>query len=604
MKGRMRMLLASLCCLALTACAQQTGTVSSGTDSSAPASAVESTGETSGFTLPPEPDPATVFNPSYIRPRETVTYDQPGEVEAGADYTGEELVIEGDDNRYGGAQFVTKLFTEGASRSPSGAEFASYTARLEEKGCTVETLRELAKDFFGSEAYTAAGLNDRQAAFAVYRAMLNRDPSEAEIKGFQAAKAAETAAALADTGEFAALLPAIQAGPYFWGKNNTVGFTGDRVMTSAEVNQQLKEAEKEVVLPQGTLVLVTESIIIPRDKTLRTDGDPTHYTQMARLLRTNNAAYDMVVLNGKGKVQSIWVDGNRPAFEKDEELAYGRNVTLNGSDNTVQGCRVCDAIAPTNVYGADLGRHHYIADNLITCYASDHMDIWQDGITWAAASSIIEGNEIIDATDVGIVLFRYAATGSLVPQDTLIRDNIIINVGNSAFAGFDTDAWYEQDQVWRYDGSVFYDNQLWTSKRAHMHIGISLASVAWHAYRGDTMTGMSAYNNYTPEGCVLVCSCGIAVDAVEGAAVRGNQLKLYIGDWGSAIPALRPRIMSLNEKNSSGDMQPGWENKSMYNYELAFIVAKSQKEKADPLELKEAYIMEPFTPIPVEKFYG
>ena len=549
-----------------------------------------------------EPDGAA--NPSYLRPRETVACADPRPVTAGAGYTGGTLTIDEGDSRYGGPQFVTKLFTEGASRAPSGEEYVRYMTRLEEEGCTLETLRAITGEFFRGDTFASLGLNDRQAAFAVYRSVLNRDPRREELQDFRAAEADGTAVRLLETEEFAALLPAIVAGPYSWGENNAGEFTGDTMMTGEEVNALLRAADKEVCLPQGTLVLMTESIRIPSGKTLRTEGAPLHYTRMARLLRVNNEAYDMVVLSGSGELREIWVDGNRPAFSGEEELAYGRNVTLNGRDNTVAGCRVSDAIAPTNIYGADMGRNHYIADCLITCYASDHLAKWQDGITLAAAGCLIERNAVIDATDVGIVLFRFVSVGSQVPQDTLIRDNDILNVGNSAFAGFDTDAWYGEDRVWRFDGAVFYGNRLWTSKRAHMHIGISLASVACHASRGDTMSGMSAYNNYTPEGCSLVCSCGIAVDAVEGAAVRGNQLRLYIGDWASSIPALRPRILSINAQNSFGEMQPGAEDRAMHSYDIAFIIGGGPKEKKNPRELKEAYILETFTDIPVERFYA
>jgi len=492
---------------------------------------------------------------------------------------------------------VAKLFTEGLSRAPLGEEYARYITQLEKKGCTVATLKELVKDIFSGKEFSSLKLNDKQAAFAVYRAVLNRDPIKKEIDKFKASQATNTALSLLDTEEFKELMPMIVEGPYFWGNNNASSFTGDKVMTSSEVNKLLASKEKVIALPQGTLVLVTESIRIPSGKTLCTEGMPRHYTQMARFLRTNNVEYDTVILDGGGELKNVWVDGNRSAFKKYMTLAYGRNVTLNNMENTVQACRVNDAIAPTNVFGADFGLNHYIADNLITCYASNHLRGWQDGITWAAAQSLIERNSVVDATDVGIVLFRYASQNS--SQNTIIRDNTIINVGNSAYGGFDTDAWYDADIVWRYEGSVFYNNQLWTSKRAHMHIAISLASVAWHAANGDTMTGMSAYNNYTPEGCSIVCSCGIAVDSVKDATVRGNQLKLFIGDWASMIP---PRIYSLNENTASGEMQSGYENLAMYKGGQPFIIAGVQNEMATSMKLEEAYIMETFTNIPIESF--
>ena len=68
----------------------------------------------------------------YVESHETVTA-----------YTGEYVNIPLDDPKWGGAQLVGKLFTEGLGRGPGADEYLYYMNKIEETGCTLETLRAL-----------------------------------------------------------------------------------------------------------------------------------------------------------------------------------------------------------------------------------------------------------------------------------------------------------------------------------------------------------------------------------------------------------------------------------------------------------------------------
>lgn len=131
-------------------------------------------------------------NALVARPNEDITY-QNASTEAGtAYYTGKTIDASVEDTRYGGPQFVSKLFTEGVSRAPEAEEYVEYTGILEEKGCTVETLSSLAETFFSSETFQNEKLNNREKTFAVYRAILSREPSEEELSEHENTDAART----------------------------------------------------------------------------------------------------------------------------------------------------------------------------------------------------------------------------------------------------------------------------------------------------------------------------------------------------------------------------------------------------------------------------
>lgn len=65
--------------------------------------------------------------------------------------------------------------------------------------------------------------------------------------------------------------------------------------------------------------------------------------------------------------------------------------------------------------------------NLVTAYSSSHFNQdWSDGLSVACEHATVQDNTVIDATDVGIVLFRaYPAV-----QQSTVADNTILNAGN------------------------------------------------------------------------------------------------------------------------------------------------------------------------------
>lgn len=77
-------------------------------------------------------------------------------------------------------------------------------------------------------------------------------------------------------------------------------------MTSSDIQKLFKE-NSHVVLPQGTQVLVDSTISIPEGGTLETEGNPTHYAKMARLIRSGSSDYHLVIVqSGASMKTSMW----------------------------------------------------------------------------------------------------------------------------------------------------------------------------------------------------------------------------------------------------------------------------------------------------------
>ncbi|WP_232015822.1 hypothetical protein [Paenibacillus baekrokdamisoli] len=495
-------------------------------------------------------------------------------------YVNQSLTVRLNDPRYGGPQFVGKLFTEGLGRLPSPEEYKSYISVIEQKGCSVSVLGELAFRLFSQMDFAAYGLTAAESALAVYRAVLNRDPIASEVQQFKERLLKETAAAIAESftagKEFAALLPDIIKGPYYWGNNNSSLSPAETILKASDVQALLDGPELVIELPRGALVLVDQTIEVPAGKTLRTKDQPAHYIQKARLLRVANIPTPLVRVQKSGTLSHVWLDGNRSAYYTDPNgLLRGVNVETAGDGVHLTDNRINDATASTHLVGADYHKGAYIARNLLTCYATSHYpDVkgaWADGITHASTDSIIEDNEVADATDVGIIVFRYVSEDNAYPQTTIVRRNTVVNLGNSAYAGYDIDAWFGKGLVMNFVGNSFEDNAVWTSMKAHQHIVLSFAPLAWTGQEGATATGGRMINNYTPEGLYALAAAGIAVDGVDQYTIRGNQLNLFIGPWANESSGFSPRIISMNSANGLGELQGSYEDLPMHDAKGLFI---------------------------------
>ena len=502
-----------------------------------------------------------------------------------AEYVGEAFDVKLNDKNLGGGQFITKLYTEGLGRAPEGSEYAAMAEEIRVLGIDPGTLKALTADFFGSDEMKAQGYTKTEAAFAAYRAVLNRDPSPAEIEAFDDTALSSSAAALTDKAEFRTMIGRIIEGPYSFGKASAKASTGGPVYTAAEVNEMLS-ANKVVSLPQNSLILCDECVNVGPGKVLTTEGQPENYLRMARFLRTKVYGEAVINLSDGATLSHVWVDGNRPGLGRGD----GGNVYVGGSNIEVIGNKMSDTIAPTNMPVLCVMTGIYIAHNLITCYSSGHYDGWTDGITHQGRG-IIEYNAVIDATDVPIIVFR-DWTGA--PQDTVVRYNKIINTGNSAYAALHTDAWYDEKDM-NFIGCTFYENEVWTSWKTHFNLILSTASKAWFA-DGNDAEGAAFYNNYTPEGTFAVCGIAIVTDGMKNAVMRGNTLSVYTANIVGA--PFKNHLIAANTAVYPADVQGPYDECAVHIPGGECYIGARVNEGAAVIRLREAIVSEDSVKIP------
>lgn len=507
--------------------------------------------------------------------------------------TGEKITVDRTGTSgYGGGQFISKLFTEALSRAATGEEFSTYQQYILENGCTAETLKTLAKAVFNSAEYKSFGLAKIEQTFAVYRAILSRDPETAELATFNVGKINAEIDELFAGEEFASILPEIVNGPYYWRGNNEEIYTEGTLITENDFNRMVAEANvsKVVELPQGALVAVVNGVKIPDGYTIRTQGNPNHYTKFARFLKSSENNI-MVVTIGKNTVlQSIFVDGNRSDMGKD----MGWNILGTGSDNVIWGIRTTDASANSHMHLNPDTNNYYVARNLVTAYATDHQrGGWADGIDLYCNNSICEYNNVIDATDGGIVLFRnHPGEGGV--QNTIVRYNVICNTGNACYCGLDHEGVDTDGEVEDFEGCMVYENAFYTSYVAHMHMCMTLSSRPW-TENFNKVKNNSVYNNYSAPGCFVNTAGGIIVEGAENVTVRGNQFVFHVGAWTYGVGG---RWYAFNTENSTGDVQQGYLDISS----TSFIHSTMDIERFETYEVEICYVYEDTQGISADEF--
>ncbi|MBR6739934.1 MAG: hypothetical protein IKM04_02555 [Clostridia bacterium] len=502
-------------------------------------------------------------------------------------YSGEEFEIKRDAN-HGGGQFILKLFTEGLSRAAYGEEFAYFRDYVYQNGLSVETCAHLAKLVFTSPLFESFALSNNERSFALYRALLSRDPVGEELGSVTEKNISKKIDAITASEEFASLMEGMTFGPYFWGRNNTDAYTGTKLITAEQFRTLLAQntETKTVVLEQGTLVLVDSCIAIPDGYTVKTEGDPDHYTKFARFLRVGEAEGHILLVTGDVSLQNIFVDGNRSGTK----VGLGWNIAIIGNNTTVWGCRTSDSASNVHLISEPYTSDVYYGRNLITCYATNHDEAWADGLDMYASNGIMEYNHVVDATDGGIVLFR----NTEATQNSIIRYNLVCNVGNSAYAGIDFESVDTDGGLADFRGAIAYGNEFYTGYTAHMHLAVTLSSYPWSSLF-NAIEGHSFVNNYTPEGTFVNTGGGIVVNNVMSARVGGNQFRFFIGDWTACESG--PRLYSVSPLTCFfTDCQSGYSRESAEG----FIAVGREIERQESYTVREGFVYEDFVAVTEE----
>lgn len=425
---------------------------------------------------------------------------------------------------------------------PDQAGWHATIAYWADKSCSQATLAEVARNLLTSSEFLATSPSPQEKIFRLYRATLHRDATAAELtNGVNLLNGGANWTNLVNnvftSFEFNQRVTTYYCSGKPTGWQNTspanllVTSTG-AVTTEAGLRSALSNATagSTVAMEQGAVIFLSAPITVPPGVTLTTVGQPgaSRTPLLARLARSTAFADPMVYMEDNSRLNSVWVDGRRNQFG----LIGGPNVRVEGDNVSVTQNILTDSTAFTHLqYYKQLGTGQcyggYAADNLITAYGSEHQGSqWSDGIGISCTGVIVERNNIVDPSDVGIVVFRPAPSGN---QNSIVRNNAIFNVGNSAFSALAADP-LGQDPgfvelvpagtVLDFTGTTFSDNVIWTSPSVHLDIVLADGTRPWSP---DRYIGKGARFLNNNSGTETVTSfVTIAVSGMQETTVQSN----------------------------------------------------------------------------------
>lgn len=468
------------------------------------------------------------------------------------------------------AQFITKLYTEALGTGPDQSEWRKYMEYFSKNGHTQRSLLAVAKKVFTCKEYCDLGYDNEQKVLTIFRALLCRDPERVELEyycGRIASSGIETAISDCIFGkEFTSVIytKIFSQKPYYWTSASAPAHLavdtnsyGPKIFNPkrwSSLNAWLKTAHPgdTFCIRQKELVSVDTTVVIPEDITLQTVGAhitrSCQYACFSRIVRSRNFTADaeLIRLSHGARIRNVWIDGQR-AFLKNSDVTVGggrQNLRVYGGNSAVINCRFNGCAGGSNIEIMHVPGKVNVENNLITCYETHHQNSvylpekypWCDGISIHGNEGVIKNNTIIDATDVGIVMFCYYPEPG--KQMSRISHNTVICSGNSAYAAIAIDPWYchwckqKSPPVFLYqnfDSAIVDSNVIWTSSYAHFDIGISVGARAWWGDEANYVEGVKVMDNTTGIR-FAVCNIGICISNAQDVQVIGNAMKFDLKD--------------------------------------------------------------------------
>jgi hypothetical protein len=465
-------------------------------------------------------------------------------------------------------QFIAKQYTEGLGRAPSPREWTAWIGYYRRSGgrCHASGLSALVRHVYFSREFLKLGY-DRSARLAgLYRGVLNRDLDRASHRRYARVQAWRAVVGrVLDSGEFRRLVGAAcsrvssnygfnTGTPPFRLGVGVRGFHGSGEALRQLIEKKAATGGGTVWLAQGAVIPIGQSgnrtprLDLPAGVRLATIGLPDNrrYLKMARLIRAGDTCFfdacgqPVVTLHGGAsasspgaRLSSVWIDGGggdprRPRFPSSSVV----QIEANANASVIESRLTSPIGSGRNVLGIQgLGGPFRIpcaraqaSRNLLTAYTSAHTihRRWSDGITIGCENAVVHGNTVVDASDVGIVVFGVPGAS----QRSVVRDNYILSAGNGAFAALAADPHgvcaetCSDDATRSFAGTRIERNTFVTGPRTSFGFGVVLGTRALFGKPPDGQ-GATAVDNTTGTARARV-SLGLAVSGMFGATIRGN----------------------------------------------------------------------------------
>lgn len=468
-------------------------------------------------------------------------------------------------------QFIAKMYTEALGRAPDPSGWSAYTGYFVQNGCGAGQLMQVGEGFYTSPEFSGDYSNNEAKVIALYRGALNRDP---DPSGFAANVAALNSGTswgtivdnVFSSAEFNGDVPTICSATspdYGFGSQPPVtpapgahGYSGPQVglqalLELARIFDLLGVPNATTVyLAERAVIPLTSSLVIPTGVTLTTYGAPpaTSYAMMARLIRASTFDGPNVDVDPGGIVTNVWIDGQRNVlgyFKPGGGPKDNANVvTLGGANTVVSHNKLSEPQGGTNFFSSGGSAsapcaNQAIHGNLVTAYTAVHgFSQNSDGLTMLCEGLDIRNNDIVDVSDIGIVLF--AAPG--VTQKSQIFNNTIVSAGNSMNAPISADpsTGNPAGSSLDYSGTVFEENTFWTGPYTTFDFGVEAGAREYFPTAMNSDGSGATYINNTTTPFSAQVRAGIAVAGMLNVTITNDgshPLNFILVNFPSGTPA-------------------------------------------------------------------
>lgn len=440
-------------------------------------------------------------------------------------------------------QFIAKSYTEGLGRAPDQSGWGAEVTYFSANGCNASTLAFQANRVLTSSEFTGLSNSNPALLEIAYRTLLNREPDPSGyaswlsylnggmswstvLSRFEASPEFITlASTICNSAEYG-----FGSSPAFALSPSGPGFIGTESALQALLNST--PSGGTVALAGRSLVSLTSTLVIPAGVTLTTTGSPStqQYAEMGRLSRAPGWTGESVHISGGATVTHVWIDGDRTV-----ESSYNRdrfNIRLyGGSGTTVSYDRIGNTAGATNIelegaLGGYVCTNAFVTNNLFDAYSSSHANgLWSDGISDGCENSTIYNNAVVDASDVGIILFAGSPA-----QTSHVSYNTVIQAGHGAYAllGADPSTGQPNGNRNSFSGAQITNNMIWTAPTAISTFGITDGTYAWFGTLAAIGSGALITGN-TAGSLNVYSETGIDVSGMLQTTVTGNVL-----NWSAA----------------------------------------------------------------------
>ncbi|GAB2847087.1 hypothetical protein GCM10027277_13880 [Pseudoduganella ginsengisoli] len=499
------------------------------------------------------------------------------------------------------SQFIAKQYTEALGRAPEPSGWQGFTNYAVSQGCSANTLKNISLGFFDSAEYKAKGYTPEEAVLTAYRAVFSREPDPSGFNFYvnylkSGHTIVEALPFMFSSQEFNDMVPAICAGEAYGpiGAPKQAMDIGSGTWTQAQLESCI--ASNWVCnIPPRTVVYLNSTLTIPNGKTVQTQGsyDRTMYARQARIVRNSSAQGILIVMQPASVVRNIWVSGGRDLYkgalvksDKPQENVFPNINYVGGGGGAILGVRSDAPLAATHIATFPVPTPSVptsptafqgsitIQNNLTTGYAQSHYFdgtpvAWADGISNHITNATITGNDIVDPTDVGIVIFGHDGS----TQASTASNNVIVHSGHSAYGslGLDATQCLGSASACRFSGTGYTNNTIFAGEKQHSDIVLFNGTGAWAPPSCNGVldkycaTGGQMSNNTSILGDanqVIQAQVSMAVDGMLSAVMSGNNLNVKPVPLGSTMrcrtSSTAPMVLyALSKGHASGSLQAG-----------------------------------------------